>query len=131
MPKPVAAQVLIERPCMSISTDYYSAPSYIDLMLSTLASHVSAGRQYRKVGGPLLSPKAWALPGSYGILSLSSASWRWICSELRLGMAGSVIAAGCPGYCYNTHCGTFSFPSLHTTLPSPSTYHLILLTRPL
>jgi len=79
-------------------------------------------------GGPSLSPEAWALPGSYGVLSLDSASWQWIGSGLWLAMAGSVIAAGCPGYCYNTHSGTFSFPFLHTTLPS--THYLVLLTRP-
>lgn len=30
------------------------------------------------------------------------ASWQWMGSEIRFAMAGTVIAAGCPGCCYNT-----------------------------
>jgi hypothetical protein len=88
MPKRVAVRVLVYRPCMSFSTDCYPALTYIDLVLSTVTSHVSAGCQYRMAGFPSLSPEARALPGSYGVLSLDSASWQWIASPIMVGALG-------------------------------------------
>ena len=61
-------------PCMSTATGCCPVFSHID---PTTTSHVSARRQYRMAGIPLVSPVAQALPGIYGVLSLDSAAWRW------------------------------------------------------
>jgi hypothetical protein len=48
-------------------------------------------------GTPLVSPAGWALPGSYGVLSLDSASWQTLVGVIWLVMAGTVTTAGCQG----------------------------------
>jgi hypothetical protein len=62
MPKPVAARVLMQRPCMSFGTDCYPVLAYIDLKLSTVASHVSAERRYRMAGGLLSALRPGRFP---------------------------------------------------------------------
>ena len=67
-------------------------------------------------GIALVSPAVWALPGSYGVLSLSSASWQTLAFEIWLSMAGTVTTSGCQGRRYNTQSDTSSFPFSHIPL---------------